>query len=230
MDTDQVDYSEDPFLDRVILGNPNFSVSVSAPFPVTKHTSPAVSPVVTLPSYSAAPSPSEPPPVVSLGLESPPLSLGTLHILSTFTPHSISFDPHLPLSSVFATPPVNAPVIGPNNPPVSGLRPSGCFETTAVKIKPVKNISPEGAPNPFVDHPLPPRTKKRKTKCIKATAKDITIRFGDTSAIGEAAVMVRTVLVGHVRGRAYSANRLTQWVKEIWGALLKELSEVHVLP
>ena len=111
-----------------------------------------------------------------------------------------------------------------------GLRPSGCFETPAVNIKPVKNISPEGVQNPFVDHPSAPRTKKRKTKCIKATAKDITIRFGETSAIGEAAVMARTVLVGHVRGRAYSANRLSKWVKEIWGALLKELSDVHVLP
>lgn len=38
------------------------------------------------------------------------------------------------------------------------------------------------------------------------------------------------MLVGHVHGRAYSANRVTQWVKEIWGGLLKELLEVHVFP
>lgn len=42
--------------------------------------------------------------------------------------------------------------------------------------------------------------------------------------------MASTMLIGHVRGRAYSANRLTQWVREIWGGLLKELHEVHVLP
>lgn len=42
--------------------------------------------------------------------------------------------------------------------------------------------------------------------------------------------MANTVLVGHVRGRAYSAKRLTQWVKYIWGGLLIDLPEVHVLP
>jgi len=42
--------------------------------------------------------------------------------------------------------------------------------------------------------------------------------------------MALTVLVGHVRGQAYSANTLSQWVKEIWGGLLMELPEVHVLP
>lgn len=62
------------------------------------------------------------------------------------------------------------------------------------------------------------------------TSKDITIRFGETSAIGEFAIMARMVLVGHVRGWAYSANRLSQWVKEIWGGILMELPEVHVLP
>jgi len=38
------------------------------------------------------------------------------------------------------------------------------------------------------------------------------------------------VLVGHVRSKAYSDTRLTLWVKEIWGGLLKELPEVQVLP
>jgi len=65
---------------------------------------------------------------------------------------------------------------------------------------------------------------------MKATSKDITIRFGETSAIREAAYMASTVLVGHVRSKAYSDTRLTLWVKEIWGGLLKELPEVQVLP
>lgn len=56
------------------------------------------------------------------------------------------------------------------------------------------------------------------------------IRFGETSAIGEAATMARTILVGLVRGRAYSAARPTLWVKEIWGGVLHELPEVQVLP
>jgi len=107
------------------------------------------------------------------------------------------------------------PVPTAENPSASGPRPSGCFETPMVKGKPTKYISPKGVPNPLVDHPSAPHTKKRKTKCIKATTKDITIIFGGTLAIGEVVVMACMVLVGHVCGRAYSANRLTKWVKEI---------------
>ncbi len=69
-----------------------------------------------------------------------------------------------------------------------------------MKVKLAKYISPGGVPNPLVNHPSAPRTSQRKTKCIKATSNDITIRFGETSAIGEATVMARTVLVGHMRG------------------------------
>lgn len=42
--------------------------------------------------------------------------------------------------------------------------------------------------------------------------------------------MANTILVKHVRGRAYSATHLTLWVKEIWGGVLKELPEVQILP
>jgi len=99
-----------------------------------------------------------------------------------------------------------------------------------VRVKSAKLTPPQGIPNPLVDHPFAPRSGKRKTKWVKATTKDITIKFGETSSIGEAAIMASTVLVGHVRGRTYSANRLTQWVRDIWGGILKELPEVHVLP
>lgn len=115
-------------------------------------------------------------------------------------------------------------------PTCSGARPSSCFETPVNKVRSTKQSPPEGVPNPLVDHPSAPCTCKKKTKCVKATSKDITIRFGETSAIGEFAIMALTVLVGHVRGQAYSANTLSQWVKEIWGGLLMELPEVHVLP
>ena len=112
-----MDYSVDPFPDQVIFGNPNFSMSVSDSFSTSVFTSHAVSPVVTLPGYSAVPSSSELPPVDSPGLEAPPLSSGTLFILSTYTPHSLSFDPHPPLSTILPTPPVNDPVDRPNIPP-----------------------------------------------------------------------------------------------------------------
>lgn len=42
--------------------------------------------------------------------------------------------------------------------------------------------------------------------------------------------MARSVLVGHVRGRTFTVNRLIKWVEEIWGNLLKDLPEVHILP
>lgn len=39
----------------------------------------------------------------------------------------------------------------------------------------------------------------------------------------------RKVLVGQVRDRTYSVERLRQWTKEIWGTLLKELPAIKVL-
>ena len=56
-----------------------------------------------------------------------------------------------------------------------------------------------------------------------------TITFGEDISIGEVVDKANTVLVGHVRGRAYLAARLISWVKEIWGSTLKELPEVRNL-
>lgn len=42
--------------------------------------------------------------------------------------------------------------------------------------------------------------------------------------------LARTMLVGHVRGRSYTVDRLMRWVKEIWGVLLTQVPEVEVLP
>ena len=171
METEQVDYSEDPFLDRIIFGNPYFSMSVTDPILLSDLTSPTISPVVTLPRYNTAPSLSESLPVDTPGLEASPLSPGTLHILSTYMPRSLSFDPHPPLSTVLSVPPVDNLVIGPKLPPVSGPQPSGCFETPAMIIKLAKNISLEGVPNPFVDHPSAPYIKKKEEKVHKGDRK-----------------------------------------------------------
>lgn len=192
--------------------------------------SPVTSPVVTHSRSHTNRSVSEFAPVSPPGLEAPPLSPGTKQLLASLSPQILSFDQPPLLPSDLPTTAVDFPVTGPQTLPTSGIRPSGCFSTPTVNVKPSKPIPPEGVTNPFIDHPSARRTKKRKTRCIKATTKDITISFGDPSTFGEAVSMARTVLVGHVRGRAYTASRLTQWVKEIWGALLKELPEVHVLP
>lgn len=42
--------------------------------------------------------------------------------------------------------------------------------------------------------------------------------------------LARTVLVGHVQGRSFSADRLKLWVKEIWGTLFTEFPDVQELP
>lgn len=64
---------------------------------------------------------------------------------------------------------------------------------------------------------------------MKSTSKDLTIIFGEDIQMGEVADKANTVLVGHVRGRADTVERLTSWVKEIWGSTFKELPEVQNL-
>lgn len=61
------------------------------------------------------------------------------------------------------------------------------------------------------------------------SSKYLTITFGKDIPMGEVVDRSNRVLVGHVRGRAYSATRLTNWVQEIWGGILQELSEVQSL-
>jgi len=177
---------------------------------------------------------SAPPFTRSLSLESPTLdtthlSHGTLHILTTNTPLSPSLDRHLPFSSFFTATSAGIHTSVAPNPYLPVHSPSGCFETPTIKFKSAKSIPLEGSPDPLTEHPFAPRSGKKKSKCVKTTSKDITIGFGETSAIGEEAFMASTILVGHVHGRAYSAKRITLWVKEIWGGLFKELPKVQVL-
>lgn len=48
--------------------------------------------------------------------------------------------------------------------------------------------------------------------------------------MGEVVTMASKVLVGRVRGHAYSAERLNLWVNEIWGNIFKDLPKVQTLP
>lgn len=61
---------------------------------------------------------------------------------------------------------------------------------------------------------------------MKASAKDFTLKFGEGLNMGEVVNTVGKVLVGRVKGRAYTAEHLNRWVKEIWGSTFKDLTEV----
>lgn len=230
MDCEAVDFSDEPFPDRVIFVNPSFaasSLTVSPPS-VAAPDPPAQLPIVSLPSRSSPLPLSGTEPIESPPLEVPPLSPGFLQFLSSHTPPSPSFDP---ISSTFFSEPSSIPPNPPASvPSSSGAHPSGCFETPAVKVRASKPSPQEGISNPLVDHPSAPRTSKKKTKCIKATSKEITIKFDESATLCDLMDMAKTVLVGHVQGRAYSAKRLSQWVKEVWGGVLFDLPEVHALP
>lgn len=65
-------------------------------------------------------------------------------------------------------------------------------------------------------HPTTPRTGKKKTKCIKASGKDYTIKFGAGLSMGDIANNTSKVLVSRVRGRTYTTEHLEIRVKEIW--------------
>lgn len=239
MEVEELDYSEEPFLDRVIFRNPNLYSPASGTSPTSDSIPSSTASMVSYPGHSTTPLVFGSVSIDSPTLNCPPLSPSTLHILSAITPPSPSFDLNPPINhlhpsslTLFSAPPEDLPASDGQNLPISANSPLGCSETLAVKVKSAAHLPQEGSitPNPLSNHPSKPRTGKQKTKCVKGTSKDITICFGESTTIGEVAYMASTVLVGHVRGRAYSADRLTLWVREIWGSMLKELPEVQVLP
>lgn len=64
---------------------------------------------------------------------------------------------------------------------------------------------------------------------MKATIKELTLKFVEGVNMGEVMDMTGRVLVGRVHGRAYFIDRLRVWVKEIWGNIFKDLLEVKTL-
>ncbi len=58
------------------------------------------------------------------------------------------------------------------------------------------------------DHLTTPRTRKRKLKCVNATSKGLLLKFGEGVTMGEVVDTTNRVLVGRVRGHAYSVERL----------------------
>lgn len=71
--------------------------------------------------------------------------------------------------------------------------------------------------------------KPKKGRCLRAVDTDINLTFGEDVPMADVMDMARKVLVGRVRGRNYTVERLRQWTMEIWGSLLKELPVIRVL-
>jgi len=209
-----VDYSEEPFPDRIIFDNPCFSSSTPSFTPPLAAGLDSLRPPVGLfPRHSIVPPNTGPIPIDPPIFEAPSLSPDALHFPPTRSPPAA-----IPQTSATT----NTSSAGPCS--------SGGFKTSTDNVNPSKPSPLDGVTNPLVDNPTTPRTSKKKSKCIKVTSKDISIRLGEASAISDLAIMASTVLVGHIRGRAYSEKKLSHWVKEIWGDLLLELLDVHVLP
>lgn len=68
-----------------------------------------------------------------------------------------------------------------------------------------------------------------KGRCLRAIDSDFNIIFGPEALLPDVMDAARKVLVGRVRGRTYTVERLKLWVEEIWGSLLTELPAIMVL-
>lgn len=80
-----------------------------------------------------------------------------------------------------------------------------------IRVKSTAQLHQEGGNsiNPLQDHPSALQTRKRKVKCVKALTKDFTISFGEDISMGEVTNKANSIMVGHVRGRAYTTEKLT---------------------
>lgn len=132
METKEVDYSEDTQPDRVIFRLPCFSSMAGGPSLSLGPELLISLPVVTLSEHCSAPPFSGFFSLKSPALDIPPLSPGTLHILTANMPSSPSFNPH---SSFFAATFAGIPPSVAPNPSVQHS-PLGCFETLVIKVKP----------------------------------------------------------------------------------------------
>lgn len=174
METEEaVDYSDDLHLEQVIFKCHNFistKVGPSRPSISPPHTSSVVSLVDHRPSqFAAGNSPHEPPTLDPHHVTWDPA------LLSTAIPPSSSFDllPHN--TTFFAATSAGPPTSVAATPSVSLHSSSRCFETPAVRVRYAKSTHLEGSLDPLVDHPSTPRTEKKKTRCVKATTRDISI-------------------------------------------------------
>lgn len=218
IEEEALDYSQGPYEGQTIFGSrsPNPSIVRSAPSHLE------FSPIVMLPGSTASLLCIGSLSLEILGLDYPSLSPGTHNLLMLLChPHLIS----ICSPSITWCPPQRSPQLVSANP---NSLPLGCFDSLVTNSKSTTPLK-DARSDPLTEHPLAPRIGKRKVKCVKKSAKDLTITFGEDIPMGEVVDKANIVLVGHVRGRAYSATRLSNWVHEIWDGILQELPEVQSL-
>lgn len=176
MEVEELDYSEEPFPDRVIFRNPNLYSPASGTSPTSDSIPSSTASMVSYPGHSTTPLVFGSVSIDSPTLDCPPLSPSTLHILSAITPPSPSFDLNPPINhlhpsslTLFSAPPEDLPASDGQNLPISVSSPLGCSETLAVKVKSAAHLPQEGSitPDPLSNHPSKPRTGKQKTKCVR---------------------------------------------------------------
>jgi len=95
IEVEEVDYSEEPYSEHVIFGNPSFTSPIDTSYLLPDPDPPISSPVVSLPQPCSVPPLTESLFVDSLGFEVPPLSPGTLHILSSHNPPCLFRSPFI---------------------------------------------------------------------------------------------------------------------------------------
>jgi len=229
-----VDYSVDPLEGVDIFGYSSHATSGCYSAISSAPRVPISSPFPPLPSEDS------PLPTVSASQH---LSLATEHFIIEFpspprrlgAPDLNISHAHLPSASVGSAPGLIHPIPSVDvsdlrqtypNPPV--IKSSGSIREPS-QIPFALNRSPrDPGSSPRAENPTALRSKK--SKCVRETAKDISVQIGDPSDFEESLVLARTTLVGHVRGRSFSAERLKAWANENWGGMFTVMPEVIELP
>lgn len=75
----------------------------------------------------------------------------------------------------------------------------------------------------------PHSRKVKKSKCVKASQKDLALCFSEGMQVGDVMGIVNKDLVGSVRGRSYSTTRPHLWFTYICKNILRELPSVTTL-
>lgn len=116
--------------------------------------------------------------------------------------------------------------------PRSPIR-SGCFNMPPLPARSTgsaQQSTSDPCRRTLKDFPIGKRSEKlKKGRCLRAIDSNINLTLGEDSQMADVVDTTRKFLVGRVRGRTYSVERLKRWTDEIWGSLLKELPVVRVL-
>lgn len=68
---------------------------------------------------------------------------------------------------------------------------------------------------------------QKKQRCFKSRAEDVILRLEEDIQWVDAMDLADRVLVGHIRGRSYTAEKLKTWASQIWGPFLVDIPTVQ---